>query len=72
MSVNIKLQTDYLNMNPACSACLNVNEWCRRVVSYYTHTEACVTLVVFSASSASIYEYMNTNMISRTAQRVTS
>ncbi len=26
---------------------------------YYTHTEACVTLVEFSSSAASIYEYMN-------------
>ncbi len=27
-------------MNPACSACLCVNEWRRRAVLFTTHTEA--------------------------------
>lgn len=29
LSVNTKLQKDYLNMNPVCLACLCVTEWCR-------------------------------------------
>ncbi len=59
MSVNIKLQKYHLNMNPAFSARLCVNEWHRRTVSFTTHTEVRVTLAVFPASAASIYEHMN-------------
>ncbi len=35
VSVNIKQQKYYLNMNPACSACLCMNEWHRRVFSFF-------------------------------------
>ncbi len=37
VSVNIKLQKYHLNMNPACSVCLCVNEWGRRAVLFATH-----------------------------------
>ncbi len=48
-------------MKCECSACLCVNKQCDYV--YYTYsTEACVTIVVFSAS-VSLYE--DTNFISR-------
>ncbi len=59
VSVNIKLQKYYLNMNPACSACLC--EWMTQMRGfvYYTHTEAHATLVVFSASATSIYEHIH-------------
>ncbi len=55
VSVNIKPQKDYLNMNPTCSACLCVNEWRRCAVSFTTHTEVHMTLAVLSASATSIY-----------------
>ncbi len=60
-----------MNVNPA-RFCLTACEWKAQTHSfvYYTHTEVRVMLVAFSAS-ASQYEYMNTNIISRTAQRVT-
>lgn len=60
VSFNIKQQKDYLNMDPTCSACLC--EWMVQTCGfvYYTHndTEESV-FAVFSASAASIYEYMN-------------
>ncbi len=59
VSVNIKLKINYLNMNPAYSACRCVNEWRRCAVSFTTYTEAHVMLAMFSASVASVYEYMN-------------
>ncbi len=37
VSVNIKQQRVYLNMDPTQSACLCVNEWCRRAGSFTTH-----------------------------------
>ncbi len=45
---NIKLQKHYLNMNPACSASLLMND--RRAVSFtaHTHTEACDARGYFS------------------------
>jgi len=56
--VYIKLQNDYLNINPACSACLCVNERRRRAVSLKvtSHTEARVTLALLSDSTASRYD----------------
>lgn len=54
VSVNIELQKYHLNMIPACSAFLYVNEWCRCAVSFNTHT-----LKHFLVSDASIYEHMN-------------
>ncbi len=46
VSVTIKLQKYYLNMNPACSPC----EWMaqKRGFMYYTHTKVRLTLSVFS------------------------
>ncbi len=38
VSVNIKPQKEYLNMNSACSACLCICEWHRRMVLLHTHT----------------------------------
>ncbi len=59
VSVTIKLQKYYLNM--ICMFCVSLCEWMAqtRGFIYYTHTEAHVTLTVFSASAASIYEHMN-------------
>ncbi len=42
VSVNIK-QKYHLNMNPACSVHLCVNEWRRCAVSFATHIQKCET-----------------------------
>ncbi len=57
---------NYLNMSSAY-LCL---EWHRRMVLLTKNTEAHVTLAVFSASAASIYE--DINIISIGSLRVTS
>ncbi len=54
--LNIKY---YLNMNPACFACPCVNEWRRFTLSFTKQILKPVMLAVFSASTSSIYEYMN-------------
>ncbi len=54
VSVNIKMQKDCLNMNPACSACLYVNEWQRHGFVCYTNTGA----RVISASAVSLYLHL--------------
>ncbi len=52
----------HLNMNPAYSASLCVNEWRRYADAFICliYIEACVMLAVFSASATLIYEYINT------------
>ncbi len=60
VSVNIKRQNDYLNMNPACSACLCVNTWRRCADLFTTQILKHVTLAVISASGISLKEDINT------------
>ncbi len=48
VSVNIKPQKYHLKMNPACSACLCVNEWHRHAVVFTTHILKHVMLAVIS------------------------
>ncbi len=60
VSVNIKRQNEYLNMNPACSACLCVNKWRRRADLFTTQILNHVTLAVISASGISLKEDINT------------
>ncbi len=62
VSVNIKQQRDYLNMDPTQSACLCVNEWCRRAGSFTTRKKVCS--ICFQPLPP---QYERMNLISRTA-----
>ncbi len=58
-------------MSPASSACLCVNEWCRRTVSFI-NTEARDARDVFSLCRLNICVHKHINIVFRTALRVTS
>ncbi len=55
VSVNIKLQKDYLNVNPACSACLCVNKRAAQMHNFVYYTQA-TEMHVFSTSAARTHE----------------
>ncbi len=59
MSVNIKLQKDYLNVNPACSACLCVNKRAAQMHDFVYYTQATETHVCFQPLPP---EHMNGNL----------
>ncbi len=60
VSIHIKPQKHYLNMNPACSASLLMNDRCAVSFTAHMHTEARLMLAVFSASAVSLNEDINT------------
>ncbi len=64
-SVNIKMQKDGLNMNPACSVSLGVYEWQRPGFVYYTNTEAHVNSRWCSRGCESLHENLQFHLRKR-------
>ncbi len=71
--MNIKPQKHYLNMNPACSASLLMNDTDVRFFIYCTHTYwiTCDARGVFSICRLTKWGHKYMNNIPRTARRVT-
>ncbi len=60
VSINIKRQKHYLNMNPVCSSSLLMNDTDVRFHLLHTYILKRVMLAVFSASAVSLNEDINT------------